>query len=48
VAIALLSHFLASPSATNLAYDRVIDPNQCRPLAASPLEPVALRRGGRA
>mgnify|MGYP002632010836 CR=1 FL=1 len=48
VAIAMLSHFLETPAATNLAYDRVIDPQQCRPLASSPLEPVALRRGGRA
>lgn len=47
VAIALLSHFLQSPEAHNLAYQRTIDPRTCRPLAASPTEPVALRRAGR-
>ena len=55
VAIALLAHFLESTDATNLAYNRIIDPKQCRPLASSPNEPVALQRaavragrGGRA
>lgn len=48
VAIALLAHFVASPDATNLAYLRQIDAKKCRPLAASPSAPVALRRGGRA
>lgn len=47
VALALLAHFLDSPDATNLAYDRQIDAKQCRPLADSPKEPVALRRAGR-
>lgn len=45
VALALLAHFLDSPAATNLAYNRVIDPRQCRPLGASVTLPVALRRG---
>lgn len=44
VAIGLLTHFLDSPAATNLAYERVIDPRQCRPLAASAQIPVLLRR----
>jgi hypothetical protein len=44
VALGLLTHFLDSPAATNLAYQRVIDPRQCRPLAASPQIPVPLRR----
>ena len=48
VALALLAHFLDSPDATNLAYDKVINQRQCRPLATSSNEPVALRRGGRA
>ena len=52
VAIALLAHFLESTDATNLAYNRIIDPKQCRPLAKSPNEPIALQRaasrGGRA
>jgi hypothetical protein len=48
IALGLLAHFLDSPDATNLAYDKVIDPKQCRPLATSPREPVALQRGGRA
>lgn len=52
VALALLAHFLESPDATNLAYDKVIDPKQCRPLAKSSSEPIALQRaagrGGRA
>jgi hypothetical protein len=47
IAIALLSRFLESPEAHNLAYQRTIDPKTCRPLAASPKEPVALRRAGR-
>jgi hypothetical protein len=46
VAIALLAHFLDSAEARNLAYGRVIDPQACRPLTASPKEPVALQRGG--
>jgi len=48
VALGLLAHFLESPDATNLAYNRIIDPKQCRPLANSPKEPVSLQRGGRA
>lgn len=52
VALALLAHFLESPDATNLAYNKTIDPKQCRPLAKSSSEPVALQkansRGGRA
>ena len=52
LAIALLAHFLESTDATNLAYSKIIDPKQCRPLASSPNEPVALKRaagrGGRA
>lgn len=50
VALGLLTHFLDSPAATNLAYQRVIDPRQCRPLAAAPQVPAPLRRaaGGRA
>ncbi len=52
VAIALLAHFLESTDATNLAYSKIIDAKQCRPLASSPNEPVALQRaagrGGRA
>lgn len=51
VALALLAHFLDSPDATNLAYSKVINAKQCRPLADSPKEPVALQRaarGGRA
>jgi hypothetical protein len=47
VAIALLAHFLESPEARNLAYERTIDPQTCRPLQAAPKEPVALRRAGR-
>jgi hypothetical protein len=47
VAIALLAHFLESPEAHNLAYERTIDPKTCRPLVASSREPVALRRAGR-
>jgi hypothetical protein len=47
VAIAMLSRFLESPEAHNLAYERTIDPKSCRPLPASPKEPVALRRAGR-
>jgi hypothetical protein len=45
VALALLAHFLDSPDATNLAYEKVINAKQCRPLADSPKEPVALQRG---
>ncbi|MEA3244836.1 MAG: hypothetical protein U9Q74_01640 [Gemmatimonadota bacterium] len=45
VALALLAHFLDSPAATNLAYERAIDPRQCRPLAASPQIPAPIRRG---
>lgn len=45
VAIALLAHFLDSPEARNLAYSRVIDPQTCRPLSASPKQPVMLQRG---
>lgn len=48
VALALAAHFLQSAEATNLAYLREIDAKKCRPLAASPSVPVALRRGGRA
>lgn len=47
VALAVIAHFLASADATNLAYERVIDPRKCRPLADSPKEPVPLRRAGR-
>ncbi len=47
VSLALVAHFLESSDAVNLAYGRVIDPRQCRPLAASPREPVAIGRGGR-
>jgi hypothetical protein len=47
VALALLAHFLDSPEARNLAYERTIDPRTCRPLANSPKEPVAIRRAGR-
>ena len=46
VAIALLAHFLESPDATNLAYKKVIDAKQCRPLATSSKEPVPLQRAG--
>ena len=48
IALGLLAHFLDSPDATNLAYNKVIDSKQCRPLATSLREPVALQRGGRA
>ena len=48
IALALLAHFLDSSDARNLAYNRVIDPRQCRPLGASPNQPVTLARGGRA
>jgi hypothetical protein len=48
VAIAILAHFIDSPEARNLAYGRVIDPQACRPLTASPKEPVALQRAGTA
>lgn len=44
VALGLLTHFLDTPAATNLAYQRVIDPRQCRPLAESSRLPVPLRR----
>jgi hypothetical protein len=47
VAIALLAHWLDSAEARNLAYGRVIDPQTCRPLAASPRQPVALQRSVR-
>lgn len=47
VALGLLTHFLDSPAATNLAYRRVIDLRQCRPLADSPRIPVPLRRASR-
>mgnify|MGYP003334866711 CR=1 FL=1 len=47
VAIALLAHFLESKDAANLAYGRVIDAKQCRPLADSPKMPVPLRRAAR-
>lgn len=46
VAIAQLAHFLESKDAANLAYGRVIDAKQCRPLADSPKMPVPLRRAG--
>ncbi|PHX96082.1 MAG: hypothetical protein CK531_08485 [Gemmatimonadetes bacterium] len=51
VALALLAHFLDSPDATNLAYNKEINAKQCRPLADSSKEPVTLRKavnGGRA
>jgi len=44
VALGLLAHFLGSADATNLAYNKVIDPRKCRPLTTSPREPVALQR----
>lgn len=47
VAVALLAWFYASPEATNLCYGARIDPNQCRPLAQSPREPLPLRDAGR-
>jgi hypothetical protein len=47
VAIGLLAHFLESKDAPNLAYGRVIDAKQCRPLADSPKMPVPLRRAAR-
>ena len=46
VALALLAHFLNSPEATNLAYNKTIDAKQCRPLAKSSSEPVALQKAG--
>lgn len=48
VALGLLAHFLDSADATNLAFGRVIDPQTCRPLAASAKAPVVLQRAGRA
>ena len=47
VAIALLAHFLESPEATNLCYERRIDPRTCRPLRDSAREPLPLLRAGR-
>ena len=48
IAVALLSHFYASPEATDLCYEAAIRKNQCRPLVNSPREPVAIARGRRA
>jgi hypothetical protein len=44
VAVALIAHFYASPEATDLCYEAEIGRTRCRPLAASPVEPVPLRR----
>jgi hypothetical protein len=46
VAVALLSHFYASPEATDLCYEAVIGKNLCRPLSQSAQHPVPLRRAG--
>jgi len=46
VAIALLAHFYASPTAVDLCYGAAIGRNACRPLAASPRRPLPLRREG--
>jgi len=48
VAVAMLAHFVESTDGVNLAYQRRIDPRQCRPLADSPKLPVPLTRAGRA
>lgn len=46
VTLALLAHFYASPEATDLCYEAHIGKNACRPLSASPSQPVPLRRAG--
>ncbi len=42
VALALLSHFYASPGATDLCYESRIGKQTCRPLAASTRKPLPL------
>jgi len=46
VAVGLLAWFYASPDATNLCYRRRIDADSCRPLMASPREPLPLADAG--
>ena len=46
VAVALLAHFYDSSAATDLCYESEIGRQQCRPLAAQKLAPVALTRRG--
>ena len=42
VSVALMAHFFASPTATDLCYRRVIARQQCRGLDGAPGEPVQL------
>jgi hypothetical protein len=44
IALALIAHFYDSPAATDLCYEAQIGRQQCRPLAAQRMQPVALAR----
>ena len=44
VALAMLAHFYDSPTATDLCYEATIGRQLCRPLTASPRQPVPLTR----